>query len=157
MRLARGLRIVGRDDVRIVMNGIRRLRGELSCGPMRIAVPYAPRDRRVGFRQLFEHGDAFHRCQVEPAIGRRQENAKKAGAGEVARKIFRQPSGCFDSIAPRDNTRLEVAGTCKEGSAIDRNVPHHSPHERCNEDLPFAGARSVQRQACFVALRKVKL
>ncbi len=71
MRLAQGLRIVGRDDLRIVMNGMRRLWGELSCGPVRIAIPYAPRDRRVGFRELLEHGDAVHWCQVEPAIGRR--------------------------------------------------------------------------------------
>ena len=133
MRLTRGLRIVGRDDVRIVMDGVPRFGGELCCGPMRIAVPHAPRDRRVGFRQLLEHGDAVHWRQVEPAIGRRQENAKKAGVGEVAREIFRQPSGCFDSIALRDNTRLEVAGSCKKGSAIDRIVLHHYPHEHSNE------------------------
>ena len=109
------------------MDGVRRLGRELSCGPMRIAVPHAPRDRRVGFRQLLEHRDAVHWRQVEPAIGRRQENAKKAGVGEVAREIFRQPSGCFDTIALRDNTRLEVAGSCKKGSAIDRIVHSYPP------------------------------
>ena len=125
MRLTRGARTVGRDDVRIVMDGVRRLRGELSSGPMRIAVPHAPRYRRVRFRQLLEYRDAVHWRQVEPAIGRRQENAKKSSSGEVARELFRQPSGCFDSIALRDNARPEVASSCKKLGAVRRIVRHH--------------------------------
>ena len=81
MRLTRGARTVGRDDVRIVMDGMRRLGGELSCDPVRITVPHAPRDRGIGFRQLLEYRDAVHRRQVEPAIGRWQEDAKKTAMG----------------------------------------------------------------------------
>src|SRR5215471_14468473 len=125
MRLTGGTRAVGRDDVRIVMNGVRRLRGELSSGPMRIAVPHAPRYRRVRFRQLLEYGDAVHWRQVEPTVGRRQENAKKSSSGEVARELFRQPSGCFDSIAFRDNARSEVTSGCKKLGAVRCTVRHY--------------------------------
>ncbi len=107
------------------MDGVRRLRGELSCGPVRIAVPHAPRDRGIGFRQLLEYRDAVHWRQVEPAIGRRQKDAKKPGAGQIAREIFRQPSGCLDSVALRDNARLEVAGSRKKRSAVRRIVHCH--------------------------------
>jgi hypothetical protein len=55
-----------------------------------IPVPHAPCDRCIGFRQLLEYGDAVHWRQVEPAIGRRQENAKKLGVCEVMREIFGQ-------------------------------------------------------------------
>lgn len=71
LRLTRGTRTVGRYDVRVVVNDVRRLRGELSSGPMRIAIPHAPRYRRVRFRQLLEYRDAVHWRQVEPAVGRR--------------------------------------------------------------------------------------
>jgi hypothetical protein len=76
---------------------------------MRIAVPHAPSNRRIGFCERFEYCNAVHWCQVESAIGRRQENAKKPGGCEIACEIFRQPSVGFDSIALCDNPRLEVA------------------------------------------------
>ena len=126
MRLTRGTRTVGGDDIPIVMDGVRRLGRKLSYRPMRVAVPHAPRHRRIGFRQLLEYRDPVHWRQVEPAIGRRQENAKKAGACEVACEVFRQPSGCFDSIALRDNPRLEVAGSCEKRGTVGRIV-HHYP------------------------------
>ena len=109
---------------------------------MRIAVPHAPCDRRIGFRQLLEHRGAVHWRQVEPAIGHRQENAKKPSAGEVAREIFRQPSGCFDSVALRDNARPEIASSRKKGGAV-RRIVHHYPHQRSDE----ACCLTTQRQS----------
>jgi hypothetical protein len=125
MRLTRGTRTVGRDDVPIVMDGVCRLSKELSCGPVRIAVPHTPRHRRIGFRQFLEDRGAVHRRQVEPAVGRRQENAEKPGACEVTCEIFRHPSRCFDSIALCHNTRLEFAGSCKKRRTVGGIVVHH--------------------------------
>src|ERR1051325_1283790 len=127
MRLAGGARTVSRDYIRIVVNGVRRLGRKLRSGPMRIAIPHAPRDRRIGFRQLLEDRNAVHRRQIEPAIGCGQRNAKKPGSCEVACEIFRQPSGCFDSVALCDYTRLEVAGSCKKSGAVGRIVVHDYP------------------------------
>ena len=126
MRLARRARAVGRDHIGVAMDRVRRLRRELRRDPVRVAVPHAPRHRGVGLGQLLKHRDAVHWRQVEPAIGRRQENAKKTGA----REILRQPTGCFDSFALRDNTRLEVAGSCKKGSAVRRIVHRYPPTQR---------------------------
>jgi hypothetical protein len=92
MRLTRGARAVGGDDVGVVMNGVRRLGRELRRSPVGIAVPDAPRDRGIGLRQFLEDRDALHRRQVEPAIRRRQENAEEPGTGQLAREIFRQPA-----------------------------------------------------------------
>jgi len=143
VRLPRGTGTVGRDYIQIVMDGVRRLRRELSCGPMRIAIPYAPRNRRVGFCQFLEYRDAVHRCQVEPAIGRRQKNAKKPRAREVACEISRQPSGCFDSVALRDYTRLEIAGSCNKSGAVAVSSCMITP-EHSNEDCYSpAGVRSA--------------
>ena len=69
---------------------------------MRIAIPYAPCDRRIGFRQFLKYHEAVHWCQIKAAINCRQENAKEPRACEFAREIFRQPPGCFDRIALRD-------------------------------------------------------
>lgn len=63
-------------------------------------------------------------CLVRDRIGRAQS---------VAREFCRQPPGCFDSIALRDNTRLEVARSCKKGSTTGRIVLHRNPQEHGNE------------------------
>ena len=130
------------------MDRVRRLRGELCGDPVRVAVPHAPRHRGVGFGQLLKHRDAVHWRQVEPAIGRRQENAKKTGACEIAREILRQPAGCFDNFALRDNTRLEVAGSCKKGSAVRRIVHRYPPNPAVKLVVRRRGTVRA-RQTCF--------
>jgi hypothetical protein len=92
------------------MDCVRRLGGELSCGPVRIAFPDAPRDRRIGFGQLLEYRNAIRWRQVSVTLSRGlptcfasvhispmldsavsgwQEDAKKPSMGKFARKIFR--------------------------------------------------------------------
>jgi hypothetical protein len=61
LRLTRGARAVGGDDVRIAMDGVRRLGRELRRGPVRIAIPHAPRDRGISLGKLLEDCDALHR------------------------------------------------------------------------------------------------
>ena len=123
--LTRRPRAVGGDDVAIVVNGVRRLRRELGRGPMCIAVPDAPRDRGIGFGQFLEHRDPLHRRQVEPAIGGRQEDAKKAGTSEVAREMVGEPAGGLDHVALRHDALAELLCGRKQIAAGCR-IPHHS-------------------------------
>ena len=77
------------------------------------------------------------------AIGRRQENAKKSSSGEGTRELFRHPSGCFGSVALRDNARPEVASSCKKLGAVRCTVRHHrwrSP--RCDPRHTLISART---------------
>src|SRR5215813_14070792 len=145
MRLTRGARTIGRDDIRLVMDGVRRLLGELGGGPMRIAVPHAPRYRPVRFRQLLEYGDAVHWCQVEPAVGRRQENAKKSRSGEGTRELFRHASGCLDSVALSDNAPPEVASSCKKLGAVRCIVRHHRWRFPRSDPRPTLAVRRSRR------------
>ena len=110
MRLSRSTRAVGGDDCRVGVDGPRRLRRKLRGGPMRVAVPHAPCDRGVRPCQLLEDLDPRHRSQIEPAIGRRQEDAEKPGTSKVLREVFRQPASGFDYVALSDDAGPEPAG-----------------------------------------------
>ena len=125
MRLTGGARAVGGDDVAIVVNGVRRLKRKLRRRPVGIAVPDAPRDRGIGHRQFLEHRETLHRGQVEPAVSGRQEDAKKAGAGQFAREIFGEPAGRLDRVALRDDPLAELSRARKKIGALCR-IAHRS-------------------------------
>src|SRR4029077_16049757 len=143
MRLTRGARAVGGDDIAVVMNGMRRFRRELSRSPVRIAVPDAPRDRGIGLGQFLEDRDALHRRQVEPAICRRQENAEEPSTGQLAREIFRQPAGCLDRLTLRQDARPELPCRREKLDAVCR-VPHLCLPRAfgCPRNFPFLYRRA---------------
>jgi hypothetical protein len=60
-------------------------------------------------RQLLQNLDSRHRGEIEPAIGRGQEDAKKSGAGQFSRDILRQPASGLDTVALRCDAGPECA------------------------------------------------
>ncbi len=75
--------------MRTGVDGAGGLRGELRSGPVRIAIPHAPRDRCIRPREFLEDRQRIGRREVKAPVCRWKEDAKETIARQVARKIVR--------------------------------------------------------------------
>jgi len=107
------------------MDGTRDFGCELDGRPMRVAVPHAPRDRRVGARQLLIDLERRHRFEVEAAIGFGHKDPEKTRSGQLLRQVVRQPPAVLDALALRQNARPERARGFEQRGAGNR-IGHRS-------------------------------
>src|SRR5215471_183008 len=83
---------------------------------MHVAIPNAPRNRRVRPRQLLVDVDSLHRRKVQPAVGSGQEDAKQPGARKLPGQFLRQTPARLNAITlsknprPKGTSRLDGLG-----------------------------------------------